>query len=875
MSAPTRVSPPPALPVWARWLIAVAPRRDRGDDVPSDLAELFDDRCVRYGRLYAHRRLGSDVLSLWRGAFRGGTMRQDLRYALRLFRKQPGPVVIALAGLAVAIAVVTTMFTVVNATMLKPFGMDDPDAVVSVTDAAHGSRPFPWWPYRMFLHMRANATLSTVEASMLEKVRLSATAGEDAGTARWLLFVSGGYLETLGGRPFLGRLLVPADDEPGAPPAVVVSHQLWSTRLNGDPGIVGETVWVGGTPVTLVGVLQPGFSGPGSIRPSIWGAFSAADEIRGGSAFSPTYGGLVDVIARLAPGATRDAAEENLAAVVASAERPTEGHDSRPKVVRLFSAASPIDGPEAAESYLALGALFAVVGLVLVLACANTANLLLAAASARAREIGVRLALGATRRRLVRQLLSESVLLAAGAGLSGYVLALALGPVVSSVILVSPEIDVAPDARVLIFTSVVALSCGLGAGLSPARFGARGDVLSALRSETGPRTSRRRSSRVRTSFAGFQASIAMLLLVGALLLTRTAIATARADVGYDANRLVAVSLGGNRTTANDPVFLQRAVEALHDLPAVEHVSITQRIPFGGSVESDRITHDGRSLTVYVQRVDAAFFRTAGVRVLRGRVFTEEEVAAQAPVAVIGEQVAGRFFPGADPIGQSLSNVPGEDGRRQPPAAIIGVVSDALMSHLHTQGFGTIYHPIGRERSNPPGLVVRSAVPGLVIGQVEQALRRLDAQVRPTVSLVSEGLDVFLASKQVLAWMAGPLALLAFVLATLGVFGVTAFVVRQRAHEVSVRLAIGATAGDVLRQLVSDSLRPVAIGLVVGLVAALGVSRVFASLLAGISPHDPLSVGLAIAMLLTGALVAVVVPARRAAKIDPAGILKES
>jgi hypothetical protein len=229
----------------------------------------------------------------------------------------------------------------------------------------------------------------------------------------------------------------------------------------------------------------------------------------------------------------------------------------------------------------------------------------------------------------------------------------------------------------------------------------------------------------------------------------------------------------------------------------------------------------------------------------------------------------------DPVGLPLSSILTDGFPGDLDATIIGVVGEAMLSRGHPLSFGTIYRPLRRERSNPPSLIVRTAAPGLAAHQVEQALRRVNPRVSPTTTVVSERLEAFLASKRMLAWMAGPLALLAFVLATLGVFGVTAFVVGQRSHEVSVRLAISATAGDVLRQLVSDSLRPVAIGLVVGLVAALGVSRVFASLLAGISPHDPLSVGLAIAMLLTGALVAVGVPTRRAAKIDPAGILKES
>jgi predicted permease len=862
------------LPVWARWLIAVAPRRDRGDDVPSDLAELFDNRCVRYGRLYAHRRLGSDVLSLWRGAFRGGTMRQDLRYALRLFRKQPGPVAIAVLGLAVAIGVVTTMFSLVNATMLRPFGMDDPESVVSVMDGRHGREPFPWWPYRHFRTMRAASSLSTLEASMLEKARFSGRPAEDGGPVRWLRFVSGGYLQTIGGRPFLGRPLVPADDEPGAPLAVVVSHPLWSTDLNADPAVVGKTVWANGVAATLVGVLEPGFTGPGSTRPSVWMPFAAADEVQGGAAYTPTSNILVEVIARLAPGASREAAEASLAAIVAEAQAQSPAASERARVPQLYSAATPIDGPDAGESYLALASLFAVVGLVLVLACANTANLLMASASTRAREIGVRLALGATSRRLVRQLVTESVLLAVAAGALGYVLAQALAPIVGGLIEISPEINLAPDRRVLLFAVAVALVCGLGAGLSPARYGARGNVLVALRSGGSVREGHR-SSWLRGSFVGLQAAVSMLLLVGAMLLTRTAVSITRTDAGFDVDRLLGVHLGGDRRVAEDPAFLVGALEALRGIPVVQGVSVSQRAPFGMSVESNTASQGGRSYDLYVQRVDDRYFEVIGLQLLRGRTFGPDEVMQEAPVALVSERVVQTVYGGRDPVGLPLSTMLADGFPGDLDATIIGVVGEAMLSRGQPQSFGTVYRPLQRERSNPPSLIIRTAAPALAAHHVEQALRRVNARVSPTTTVVGESLEAFLASKRMLAWMAGPLALLAFILATLGVFGVTAFVVSQRSHEVSVRLAIGATAGDVLRLLVSDSLRPVAIGLVVGLVAALGISRVFASLLAGISPHDPVSVGLATALLLTGALVAVVVPARRVARVDPAGILRAS
>jgi hypothetical protein len=294
-----------------------------------------------------------------------------------------------------------------------------------------------------------------------------------------------------------------------------------------------------------------------------------------------------------------------------------------------------------------------------------------------------------------------------------------------------------------------------------------------------------------------------------------------------------------------------------------------------SVEHDRFTHDGRSFELNVNRSDAEFFSTLGLRVLRGRTFTAEEVAGGAPVALISVSVARAFFGGRDPIGRSLAEVPSERDQRQAPASIIGVVAEALLTRVDGQDYGALYRPLSQQRPNPPSLIIRTATPGVTAVAVENALRRIDVRVRPTALIVREGLDAYLDGKRRLAWLLGPAALLALILAALGVYGVTAFVVSQRTEEVSVRMAIGASSMDVLQLLVKDSLRPVVIGLAVGLGLALVVGRLFAEELAGISPHDPLSIGIALSALLACALVAVVVPARRAARTNPAALLRQA
>jgi predicted permease len=505
----------------------------------------------------------------------------------------------------------------------------------------------------------------------------------------------------------------------------------------------------------------------------------------------------------------------------------------------------------------------------------------MAAAVTRMREMGVRIALGATRGRLVRQVVTESLLLGLMAGGLGLLLATWIGPIFAAMVELSPDIDVAPNSRVLLFTVAVALTCGLCAGLAPARHGARGNVLLALQSQSGSRGVV--PARLRTTFVGFQAAVSMLMLVCAALLARTAILTTRADIGFDADRLLAVSLEPLRAGLNQATYVQNAIAAVREVPSVEGVSVTQYPPFGGFNNYGRFTHGDRSYDLAINRADARYFATAGVRVLHGRAFTDEEVTRDAPVALIGDSVARAIFQGNDPLGQALSVVPTRRDQRQEVITIIGVVADAMLRRPDSRSSGEMYRPLSQQSGvrftdqgfpYPPSLIVRTATLGITARAVEDALRRIDPGVRPRTSNVRDRLDSYFSSTRMIAWLSGPPALLALILAALGIYGVTAFVVSLRTGEVSVRMAMGASGADVWRLLVRDSLRPVIIGLTVGLFVALAVGRVFSRMLWGISPHDPLAIGVAATTLMAAGITAVIIPARRAARTDPANLLRQ-
>jgi predicted permease len=891
------------LPAPARWLLRRSPvPRQRRAEVQADLHELFARRRSDRGAVHAHWRLYRDVGSLWfqRQPAPDDSTRPlslaflrdvlvDLKYAMRLFARQPAILLLTIVGLSLGLGISTAAFSIMNAA-LRGEGIVDPDrlpGVLRTTDRSVATA----WTYDEFVHLRQGATRLQLEAVLTEAAAVTTSTAEADAASAGVAFVSGGFFAATGGRMMLGRRLEAGDEQPLDPPPVVVSFVFWTSRLDRDPSVVGRTIRIGRTPATVVGVAQPGFSAPHNrllwMPLTAYGAVYDSD-LRSHSEgratpFKRTPGGGVEVFGRLPQGVSLSEAEAQLSGV-AAALPGTATADSAIRV-RLDPHAGL--GRMSASDVLGVTVfVFAVIALVLLLACANVATVLISTAMTREREMGVRAALGASRWRIVRQLLTESLALGTIAAAIGLLFASWAIPMIGWMIEAPAGTDLTPDLRVYLFLGIVTLATGVGAGLAPAWHGRGADLVTPLKGE-GARQNRVAPRRLRSLLVTTQAAVSVLLLVMATLFVRATIRTATIDVGFDAVGLYAVSPGlgdafsDTAAAARITSFWGRAIPELQAVPGVAAVTLTETTPFGG-ISRTALTSDATPRVVHFNRTDAAYFETTGLRLLSGRIYTRDEVAARAPVALVSQTLARAYWDGQSPLGQILPpEIPvlslpavGLTGARP---VVIGVVSDAIMAQLHERNMFAVYEPLDRASEGFGQLMIRVA-PGAsgVVDRASQRLREIDPRADVTIASVAGRVQQEASRPRMLATLTGLVGLIAIVLCVIGLYGLTASVVRQRTREMAVRLAIGADAQDLLRLLMWDSLRPVALGLAIGAGAALLAGRmVMTAIFFGVSPQDPLALAGATVILLLAAMLAVLAPTRRAAAVDAAFVLRQS
>jgi len=792
---------------------------------------------------------------------------QDLAYGFRAMRRQPGFTAVALLALSSAIGINSSLFTVFNAVALRPWPVKDPAGVVNIDHVLldgprRGSIAGFSLASSRYLGEHSKTLNGVVMMRNGEKVDL-------AGRKIEATYVSGSYFRVLGVGMERGRGFLAEEDQPGNPEAVaVISYPLWQNQFGADPGMVGRRIRLDDIPVIVVGVASRDFTGTSPLRSDVWLPFAAKLLLRPNDRSvmnfltSPDYC-CSSMAGRLAPGVMREQAAAEVRVLMDQFRPPLEAGANWTIVL---SGTAWVDAPSSEKTgpAVAIASLFFLaVTLVLLLACANVGNLLLARAAARRQEIAVRLSLGGSRARLIRQLLVESMALALSAAAIGFLAAWFLPGFIASRLVNDQSFRLVPDARVLAYTFALAIVACLAFGLAPALHGTRGNIAGALKNEM-------RLTGVRLSLRGFlmatQVAISVVLLAGAGLLVRGLERARAQDPGFDIQKVSVLSLdlpasaySGARTKA----FAAQLLAELGQLRGLPPTALSMDAPLSQGITSTSAWQVGDSAkkgrVVVFHEVSGNYFDVLGIPLAAGRTFAPSDAGKQ--VMMINETLARQYWPGQSAIGKMLfaGGNPGE---------IIGVAKDVYTTSLGSIA-PTVYWPMDRRM---PLILVRDRT-AATIERITALVKRIEpkAQVRPEP--LAANLQRQLQPSMYAAALAGVLGILALLLASIGMSGVFAYVVRQRTREIGVRMALGAQPSQIVRLILASSGRALTAGLAVGLAGALGLSRLMVHQLNGVSPLDPLAFAGVFVLLIVAAAAASAFPARRAARVDPVTALR--
>lgn len=788
---------------------------------------------------------------------------QDLRYAVRMLLKNPGVTIIGVIALALGIGANAAIFSVVNAVLLRPLPYDQPERLVVLKENKVPQFPeFSVSPGNFLDWQKQNTVFEKLVA--INGAAYNLVIGDEPERlvgAR----VSAGTFEMLKVVPSLGRTFLEEEDQPGHEGVVILSDGLWRRRFGADPNIAGQPVTLSGNAYTVIGVMPAAFRFPDN-ETELWTpiAFTARQAQQHGSHF-------LSAIGRLKPGVTIEQANEELVAIAGRLAEQYPGSNAGWSV-NVFS----MQDYAVRDIKLALLVLLGAVALVLLIACANVANLQLARAAARQKEIAIRSALGASRWRVVRQLLTESVLLSIVGGAVGLLLAVWGN---NSLLSLAPEDlprvkDASLDGKVLAFTIVVSLLTGVIFGLVPALQAGNSKLNEILKE--GSRGSTGGHHRVRGALVVAEVAIALVLLVGAGLLIRSLYRLQQVNPGFNPHNAMAVNIAlpGKKYPQSEQrsAFFTELIARVSMLPGVKAVGATQSLPIQGDflvgfkIQGRPPAAPGDDVSTNYYAVTPDYFQAMGIPLLRGRLFTEHDNATAPSVAIINEEMVKKFFPDEDPIGKRLSLSQGTDRYRE----IVGVVGDVKQYGLAQPATWQSYEPylqmpfggmtmILRTEGNPMTLAsaIRSEVLAVDKEQPVSRIRTLDLIVADSIS-----------QQRFSMLLLGAFAAVALILAVVGLYGVMSHSVTQRTHEIGIRAALGAQHKDVIKLIVGQGMILALIGVAIGLGASYALTRVMAALLFGVAPTDTLTF-VGISLLLTGvALGACFVPARRALKVDP-------
>jgi len=794
------------------------------------------------------------------------TLLQDIRYGLCMLRKNPGFTAVAAIALALGIASTTAIFSVVDVVLLHPLPYPDADRIVEVGETYRGIDSGDASPANYLDWASENHVFSQMAALRWWS---GALTGGDRPERVPGAMVTASFFPLFGVNPILGRGLLPDDEKPGNEHVVVLSYGLWQRRFASDRSLVGRNITLNGERYAVIGVMPPQYSPDqdGELwLPSPWGVptHPLAPDKDPRQFRDRSY---LAVWGRLKPGVSLQQARAEMSAI--GGRLAKQYPDSNDEV---GVSAIPLREDMVGDIRPVLLVLLAAVGFVLLIGCANVANLLLARASARAKEISIRTALGASRRRLISQMLTESVLLALVGGILGIVLAAWAVP---ALLTLSP-----PDVRgfgsiglnrdVLGFSLAVSVLSGILFGLAPAIQASHWNVNESLKE--GERGSSGVHARTRSALVVSEVGLSLLLLVGAGLLVRSFERLMHVDPGFDPKRLLTFTVALPPTTEpqQQNVFYQEVVQQLQSAPGVQSAGAVSRLPLSGGNSTRSFTLVPKSQQSYfgdIRVITPEYFSTMGMPLLKGRNFTRADDASTTLVAIVNEALAQKAFPGQDPIGKYIYDFGPDNQQLQ----IVGVIGNIRHVSLADAPRPEVYQPLGQATWTSMFMVVRSKTdgPDALISAAQNAVWSVNRDVPlPNVRTMEEVIGRSVQRRTFAMLLLAIFAGLAMLLAAIGLYGVMSYSVSQRTREIGVRLALGAQRADVLRLVVGQGMTLVAAGVGLGIVAALALTRLMSGLLFGVSARDPLVFSLFAVLLITVALIASYVPARRAAKVDP-------
>lgn len=826
----------------------------------------------------------------------------QIQLAFRSLLKTPLFFGVAVVSLALGIGANTAIFTLVDQLMLRLLPVKDPRQLVQL-DIEGGrfgnNRGQMMFSHPLYLDLRdKNAVFDGVFAR-----RTGAAAMREDGAAEQtsVELVSGNYFDVLGVRPERGRLISPADDvKKMAHPVAVITHSFWQNRFGGDPNIVGRKIQINGHPFTIVGVTQAGFAGLDAARA---GALYVPIMMK--SAVTPTWDELDDrrsswlqVFARLKPGVSQEQALASLKVLYKQiqqeelkekffAQAPEEVREKfRRQEFRVAPAQRGYSGVRN-EAGTAMWVLMGVVGLVLLIACANVAGLMIARGAARTKEIAVRLSLGANRRQILGQMFTESILLSLIAGALG----LAIGSWTSSLLIrwASTEastmaLSATPDWRILAFTMGVSILTGLIFGAAPALQATRVDVFTSLKDQTAAVLGGHGQVRLRRGLVVTQVALSLLLLIGAGLFLRSLTNLRSVDPGFQTSNLIAFVVnpanGGYGPEKRLP-FFENVLERLRSAPGVQSATVSSINLLGGDDWSSSTTVDGyqakpgEDVSPFYNAVGPNFFETLGIKLDQGRTITQADLEAKRKVALVNRKFASRYIRDRNPLGVRIAQGTGPNVK--PDVEIIGIVSDTKYNNLGDEHANQVFMPYYEYAKWLGGMVfyVRTnAAPEQMFNTIRSVVREIDPNL-PVMNMktVEQVIDESMITQRLIATLCSVFSFLATGLAALGLYGLLAFVVARRTREIGVRVALGATRSRVSWLVMKEVVVLLGIGLAIGLAGSLWVTNLVQKQLYKLQPNDPLTISLAIAVLAAVALLAGYMPARKASRVDPMRALR--